>query len=84
MNGPTDVDVARWLDELESDDPAYRMEALGKWAEGWRERAGRAETALRRIRDHGQTHDEPCWKIANGDCADVMQEIARSVIGDRP
>jgi hypothetical protein len=42
------------------------------------------ETALRRIRDHGQTHEEPCWKITNGDCADVMREIARSVIGDRP
>lgn len=49
MNGPTNADVARWLDELESDDPAYRMEALGKWAEGWRARALKAEAELVKV-----------------------------------
>lgn len=38
------------------------------------------EAALQRIRDHGQTHDEPCYAIHNGDCADVFQEIARAVL----
>jgi hypothetical protein len=51
MNGPTSADVARWLDELESDDPAYRMEALGKWAEGWRARAETAEAENQRLRE---------------------------------
>jgi hypothetical protein len=40
-----------------------------------------AVEALRRIRDHGQTHDEPCWALHRGDCADAMQEIARSALG---
>jgi hypothetical protein len=40
-----------------------------------------AVEALRRIRDHGQTHDEPCWALHRGDCADTMQEIARSALG---
>jgi hypothetical protein len=44
------------------------------------ERVEALEYALRRIRDHGQTHDEPCYAIANGDCADVMQEIARAAL----
>jgi hypothetical protein len=38
--------------------------------------------ALRRIRDHGETHDEPCWALHNGDCADVMQEIARAALAE--
>lgn len=36
--------------------------------------------ALQRILDHGQTHDEPCHALHNGDCADVMQEIARATL----
>jgi hypothetical protein len=42
-----------------------------------------AVEALERIRDHGQTHDEPCYAITNGDCADVMQEIARATLAPR-
>lgn len=41
----------------------------------------RYRQALEAIRDHGKTHDQPCWAISNGDCADVMQEIARSALG---
>jgi hypothetical protein len=37
----------------------------------------RMRAALQRILNHGNTHDEPCWAIHNGDCADVFQEIAR-------
>jgi hypothetical protein len=40
----------------------------------------RLHVALERIRDHGNTHDEPCWAIHNGDCADKMQEIARAAL----
>jgi hypothetical protein len=43
----------------------------------------RLRDALRRIRDHGETHDEPCWAIHNGDCADTMQEIARAALDAR-
>lgn len=38
--------------------------------------------ALERIRDHGETHDEPCYALHNGDCADAMQEIARAALSD--
>lgn len=40
----------------------------------------RCVEALQRILDHGQTHDEPCHAIHNGDCADVFQEIARATL----
>lgn len=50
-----------------------------------------AREALERIRDHGNTHEEPCYAIHNGDCADVFQEIARATLaalsssgGERP
>jgi hypothetical protein len=40
--------------------------------------------ALERIRDHGQTHDEPCWALHQGDCAEVMQELARAALAASP
>jgi hypothetical protein len=42
------------------------------------------EEALKRIRDHGETHDEPCWALHKGDCADKMQEIARAALAASP
>lgn len=42
--------------------------------------AARLREALERIRDHGLTHDKPCWAIHRGDCADAMQEIARAAL----
>lgn len=39
-----------------------------------------AVEALKRIRDHGQTHDEPCWAVYDGVCASTMQEIARATL----
>jgi hypothetical protein len=39
---------------------------------------------LRRIRDHGQTHEEPCWALHKGDCADTMQELARAALAASP
>lgn len=46
----------------------------------WREESRRYREALQRIRDHGDTHEEPCWALHNGDCADTMQEIARAAL----
>jgi hypothetical protein len=40
------------------------------------------EYALRRILDHGKTHEEPCWALHSGDCADVFQEIARVALSE--
>ncbi len=47
-------------------------------------RAERAEAerdhlaeALKAIVDHGHTHDQPCWAVHSGDCADTFQELAR-------
>lgn len=52
---------------------------FGSWDEAVA-RVRELEAALQRILDHGQTHDEPCWALHNGDCADVFQEIARAVL----
>lgn len=40
----------------------------------------RLRAALTSILNHGQTHDEPCWALHGGDCADTMQEIARAAL----
>ena len=60
---------------------------LMEWQEAWERAQQRADdlqveverlrAALRRIRDHGETHEEQCWALHKGDCADRMQEIAR-------
>lgn len=42
----------------------------------------RLRQALQRILDHGKTHDEPCYALHNGDCADVFQEIARAALSE--
>lgn len=42
--------------------------------------AGRLREALVAIRDHGETHDQPCHALHRGDCADAMQEIARAAL----
>jgi hypothetical protein len=77
MNGPTDADVERWLSELESDDPRYRMEALGQWAEGWTTRARNAEARLAGIRSY-----LPMMDSAND--ADAVRAILDAEIGDKP
>jgi hypothetical protein len=46
------------------------------------ERVAKLERALEAIRDHGETHDQPCYAITNGDCADVMQDIAQEALSD--
>ena len=37
--------------------------------------------ALEYIRDHGNTHGQPCWALHQGDCAEVMQEAAKAALG---
>jgi hypothetical protein len=73
-----DMPRADMVDEIET----LRARVRTDYAElvGHAKEAERLRAALTAIRDHGQTHDQPCYAITNGDCADVMQEIARTAL----
>ncbi len=45
-----------------------------------RARGDRLQAVLEYIRDHGETHETPCHALHRGDCADVMQGVARAAL----
>lgn len=73
--GPFDADdLVRWAENYGHPETwAKKAQQLHGQNEALRE-------AFQRILDHGETHDEPCWALHNGDCADVFREIARSAL----
>ena len=68
------VALAQWAVE--------RIGELTERADAAVARCDALRKALKRIRDHGETHDEPCWALHlhRGDCADAMQKIARQAL----
>jgi len=62
------------LDQLAARASAAGFSSIAEYAEN-------LEKTLQRILDHGKTHEEPCWALHNGDCADVFQEFARVALG---
>lgn len=50
-----DMQVERWLRELESEDPRIRLDAVGRWAEGWRAKAEALEIEIKALRAEVET-----------------------------